>query len=875
VEAVLVPGVDLEDSLGRWDEYWSLVKLNHTYLCTPKTKKTNPWVTRSAREACKRRSKAAAALAKDPENPELKQKLRAARKEAQLICFTAKAAYVRKIAASEGGIRGKGFALLDVLLGRRGGGLLVPVGTSDGLTKAFLSKVSRLRVGAAPPPLPPLPPRTDSFPEFEFVEVSTEDVVSALRRSAQSSAQGADEISMKVVKLLQDHLTPWVVSVANHCISESRWPVQWKRAVVLPIYKKKGCTSDVANYRPIAILLAISRVVERVLLDQLSHIHERVLPPQQHGFRRAHSTETALLHLLETVVRARDMGHVVLICSADLASAFDTVDHERILYKARSRAGFGPRATELLRSYLLNREQSVQLAGSTGTFFHVPNGVPQGSVLGPTVFATYVADLPEKVPAASTFLFADDTKLVTSAPTLEDAREKMSEAIRQLEDYCADNLLFISPKKSQLLLVGDSTSITLSISGVEVPNTETIKVLGVLLDANLTWEPHARATAASASALARNVRDSLKGLPHGDVASLMAMIVHPVLDYGLNALALPSARAVEHLRRAYNRTARFATGNSRSEPARELLNWPSREDRRQALLKCFVMRVWEDGLPASLRSLLPPADDPASAGLPSRLKQMGFVRSRQALRAVGGKAFSCWAPGVVTSVLSTEPVLSPPPTPSVAAAAEAARSRARSGRAKSPDFDAEVFHASLRHTYEGRRETTLDGRVVVWTDGSGPVGRAGGGVFYGSSNFKNAVVPVDGPLTAQRAELAAAVHVLQTELRDLEIRTDSRYVAEGLNTWRARWRRRAWYDKPTIARFMKHGDLWHRADRLLDRVDRGAVRVVKIIGHAKQRDVDEGRALEIDAWGNAGADCIAGLAARSDYHDVVHTPHIW
>ena len=175
-----------------------------------------------------------------------------------------------------------------------------------------------------------------------------------------------------------------------------------------------------------------------------------------------------------------------------------------------------------------------------------------------------------------------------------------------------------------------------------------------------------------------------------------------------------------------------------------------------------------------------------------------------------------------------------------------------------------IFLSGLRLRFDGRRETVVDDRVVVWTDGSrfdhGGRSRAGAGIFYGRNNPSNAGVGVGGKRTAQRAELMAFVHVLRTETRPFEVRTDSRYVADGVNLHITYWRRNAWYAGPQLAEYIEHADLWFEVNEAL-RLGR-AFKVVWVKGHGTVQLVAEGKTTELDAWGNGGADFNAQTAAR-------------
>ena len=149
-------------------------------------------------------------------------------------------------------------------------------------------------------------------------------MLAALARARATRSAGVDEVPMCVLKRVGPLLAPEIAALAHAVLREGWWPPQWKDAIVHPLYKGKGCRQDPTSYRPVALLPAIARLVERIWVDQVKgHVRAGdLLPPCQHGFRERHSCDTAVTSIVQLVATARDAGRVACVASLAAASAF-------------------------------------------------------------------------------------------------------------------------------------------------------------------------------------------------------------------------------------------------------------------------------------------------------------------------------------------------------------------------------------------------------------------------------------------------------------------------------------------------------------------------------------------------------------------------
>ena len=187
-------------------------------------------------------------------------------------------------------------------------------------------------------------------------------------------------------------------------------PRDWRVANVIPIYKK-GSKLNPLNYRPVSLTSVICKCLEKLIrVKMVDHLEaQQFFTEHQHGFRKGMSCLTQLLEFFSDVEDSLDEGDSVDVIYLDCMKAFDRVPHRHLLLKIEATGVRG----ELLRwisKYLCQREQRVVLRDKYSSWRRVWSGVPQGSVLGPTLFLIYINDLVDSIECKGK-LFADDAKI--------------------------------------------------------------------------------------------------------------------------------------------------------------------------------------------------------------------------------------------------------------------------------------------------------------------------------------------------------------------------------------------------------------------------------------------------------------------------------
>ncbi|KAK3537604.1 hypothetical protein QTP70_016999 [Hemibagrus guttatus] len=262
-----------------------------------------------------------------------------------------------------------------------------------------------------------------------------------------------------MLQTISSDLLPFITTVINGSLTSGHVPTVFKKARVIPILKKPALDpSDISNYSPVSLLSFLSKILERVVCNQLSDylMQNNLHDPNQSGFKAAHSTETALLAVTERLHAARSAKLSSVLILLDLSAEFDTVNHKTLLSTLRS-LGICGTAWEWFASYLDGRSYQVTWKGLTSAPRRLSTGVPQGSVLGPLLFSLYTHSLGKVISSHgfSYHCYADDTQLVFSFPPSDTtASARISACLVDISwTWMTAHQLKLNPSKTELLVI--------------------------------------------------------------------------------------------------------------------------------------------------------------------------------------------------------------------------------------------------------------------------------------------------------------------------------------------------------------------------------------------------------------------------------------
>ena len=379
-----------------------------------------------------------------------------------------------------------------------------PVDNQDPLTelKTFLKKKNVPREG------------------FHLRELNTEDTKKLLKSLKGKKSSGLDWICGYSLKIASATLVEELRALINLSIREGKFVDSWKCAKVLPAWKNKGTRFELKHYRPLSNLSEVSKLAEIAVHGQMIDYLENnnLIHPNHHGFLSHHSTATALQHLLDIWLKHLDQGKLCAATFLDLSAGFDVIDHHLLLLKMNE-YNFSDNTIKWFNSYLLDRTQCVQVESSLSPALPVPWGVPQGSILGPTLFLLFINELPDIVTndiadlndameggdgeenMNNIIIYADDNTPTTADKDPLVLQTKAQKEVDLVTDWFEKNNMICSSEKTKLLIIGtqanrrvkltnNNLTLRINVCGEVKVESNSERLLGVLINNVATFRDH-------------------------------------------------------------------------------------------------------------------------------------------------------------------------------------------------------------------------------------------------------------------------------------------------------------------------------------------------------------------------------------------------
>ena len=383
---------------------------------------------------------------------------------------------------------------------------------------------------------------------FVFKNITKEDILEVGKYLKPKRSAGIDNLSSKQLKDILPTIADPILHIFNLSLQTGFIPDEFKTAKVVPIYKSESKLTF-NSYRPISLLPALSKLLEKVVAKQMLGFlnKHKILYDLQFGFRKGRSTSQPMVKFLDNIYNAlnKDEPEITIGIFLDLKKAFDTANHHIILEKLKH-YGFRGVSSLWFRNYLTNRKQVVTINGINSDQRDITVGVPQGSVLGPILFLILINDLPNAV-AFLSILFADDTTFQLNGKNPSELYDKANIELEKASEWFACNKLTLNISKTKYMLFRHkATNVNLEQLNIKMNNivlerigadlkTKSFKFVGLNIDENLSWEAHINKLKTKL-AFSNHLISKVKNIfPRDTLITLYNCLFKPHIEYGIIA----------------------------------------------------------------------------------------------------------------------------------------------------------------------------------------------------------------------------------------------------------------------------------------------------------------------------------------------------
>ena len=441
--------------------------------------------------------------------------------------------------------------------------------------------------------------------------ISKEDIVDQLKALDTTKAYGPDGVSPIFLKEGNDSLVNSLHRIFNLSLRLAKIPKLWKQANVVPIHKKE-LRSKMDNYRPVSLLSVVGKILERIIFKYVFNFFRDnfVITLFQSGFLPGHSTVTQLLEVYNELCKAVDKGREVRVIFLDISKAFDRVWHKGLIFKLQQ-SGISGQLLSWFIDYLQDRFQRVVVNGQQSEWKEIKAGVPQGSVLGPTLFLIFINDIVYVIRHCKIRMFADDTCLIIEVDNRESTAEHINEDLESVDAWSKQWLVNFSPAKTKSLIVSTKQDShrnpQIHFGGQIIDEVKSHTYLGVKLASNLRWNHHINDISLKARKKLNAMVPFKYKLDRKSLETMYLSFVRPTMEYAQVVWGGTYDSDMVKLERIQVDAMRLITGaTARSNIAKlySETNFQTFESRTNDAMLCMMYKIVHRSAPPYLTNIL-------------------------------------------------------------------------------------------------------------------------------------------------------------------------------------------------------------------------------------------------------------------------------
>lgn len=422
-------------------------------------------------------------------------------------------------------------------------------------------------------------PEPASHPHENLLNMpfSISEMLDALSK-CNSKSPGPDDIPYVFIKNLPSNSLNQLLQIYNLIWEKGFYPDSWRNAIIIPIPKPGKDSFNLSNYRPISLISTLSKLLEKMVNKRLIwHLEvSKLLPNNQCGFRRNHSTLDHLANLHTDICNAINTKQHLILIALDLEKAYDMVWRNRVLQIIK-KWGITGKIFTFLKNFLTNRSIQVKAHNYLSNVYHTENGLPQGSVLSVTLFLVAIHDIFHQIQKPTKHLiFADDCYIFCSGNNINTTLEILNNALHSLQEWANKSGFIFSPSKSKCIKynLNSNTIHNLYLNDIQIPFHNSIRILGMLFDSKLNWIMHLKLLKAACKtkmSIIKTLAHHKWGADQTSLLNIYKSLILSQINYGSQIYNTAKSRHLRTLDSIHHEGIRLSIGAFRTSPTESIL----------------------------------------------------------------------------------------------------------------------------------------------------------------------------------------------------------------------------------------------------------------------------------------------------------------
>ena len=381
-------------------------------------------------------------------------------------------------------------------------------------------------------------PMQETHNEFLNERIEKHELIEAINTS-KNSTPGPDNIRTILVQKCHQNLIDIILNFFNYVWDRGILPRSWHHAIVIPIPKPGKSKSLVNSYRPVSLTCSFCKIMERIVNNRLNWYLEKynILCPEQSGFRPGRSTIDNAIKLHDDILKALIKKKMVCAVFMDLDGAFDATQHPHIVSSLQS-VGIKGRMLRWICDFLRDRTFHVRMEGAVSEIKSTNKGIPQGSVISPTLFNIFLHTIKDSIDYTKLSIYADDIAIWKEGSNVKHMKKQMQLDIDNILSWTKRHDINISQNKTKFMVFKNKNkkvNFQLCLDNYNIEKVSKFKFLGIHFDSLLTWKSHIDEICKKCF-IRLNILKSITGSFGGANCKTLLLFyrqyIRPILEYG-------------------------------------------------------------------------------------------------------------------------------------------------------------------------------------------------------------------------------------------------------------------------------------------------------------------------------------------------------